>query len=57
MKYVSTIYLEEGMIGSITYQAKSTEAESVAGAIAMYAHDGHTAENLMSIETRAYEST
>jgi hypothetical protein len=57
MKYVSTIYLEEGMIGSITYQAKSTETESVAAAIAMYAHDGHTAENLMSIETRAYEST
>jgi hypothetical protein len=57
MKYVSTIYLEEGMIGSITYQAKSTETESVAAAIAMYAHDGHTAENLMSIKTRAYEST
>ena len=55
MKYVSTITLEKGSIGSITYQAKSTEAESVAAAIAMYSEDGHTAENLMSIKTMAYK--
>ena len=55
MKYVSTITLEKGSIGSITYQAKSTETESVAAAIAAYAKDGHSAESLMSIKTVAYE--
>ena len=57
MKYVSTITLEKGSIGSITYQAKSTEAESVASAIAAYTATGHTAEEILSIETRACEST
>ena len=55
MKYVSTIEVESSSIKSITYQAKSTEAESVAAAIAAYAIDGHSAENLMSIKTMAYE--
>ena len=57
MNYVSTIEIEGSSIQSITYKAENTEAESVAAAIAMYSEDGHTSENLMSIETRAYEST
>ena len=49
MKYVSTIYLEKGSIGSITYQAKSTETESVAAAIAAYAKDGHLSKLYLTI--------
>ena len=37
--------------------AYATEAESVASAIAAYTATGHTAEEILSIETRACEST
>ena len=42
----------------ITYDAMMpTEAESVTSALAAYTATGHTAEEIISIETRACEST
>ena len=37
--------------------AYATEAESVTSALAAYTATGHTAEEIISIETRACEST
>ena len=57
MNYVSTIEIEGSSIQSITYKAENTEAESVAAAITGYEKEGLTADQLLSIETVAYEST
>ena len=55
MQYVSTIEIEGSSITSIIYQPKDTEAESVAAALADFTASGYAAEELLSIETRAYE--
>ena len=54
-KYTTVINLSNKSIKAIAYKAKETEAESVTAALEAYAADGHTADELISIETRAYD--
>ena len=54
----SVTYLDNGFEVSTVYGSTTwakTEAESVAAAIAGYEKAGHTADQLLLIETRAYE--
>ena len=54
-KYTTVINLSNKAIKAIAYRAEETEAESVAAALEAYAADGYTADELISIETRAYD--
>ena len=46
-----------GAIKSTKYPVEKTRDESVAAAIAAYEADGHTADELLTIETSKIEST
>tara|TARA_B100001564_G_C20036638_1_gene401283 strand:+ start:278 stop:457 length:180 start_codon:yes stop_codon:yes gene_type:complete len=44
-----------GAVKSTKYPLENTEAESVDSAMAAWEAEGYTADQLLSIETRAYE--